>query len=115
MGAQCGARRGRQRTARAPAWLGSAGLGQGLGTAPATEPRTARARRRAPATSSRQGEEEDGGGSHAGEGEEQGLNRPLLGMSILPTGSGIQRISDPMSLDSGTEFDPRGSPIPDPR
>jgi hypothetical protein len=38
-----------------------------------------------------------------------------LGMAILLAGSDIRRISNPTSLDLGTEFDPRDSPVPDPR
>jgi hypothetical protein len=37
-----------------------------------------------------------------------------LGMAILPAGSDIHRISDPSGTGSGTKFDPRVLPVPDP-
>jgi hypothetical protein len=35
-------------------------------------------------------------------------------MTILPVGSDIRRISDPSGTGSGTKFDPRVLPVPDP-
>jgi hypothetical protein len=46
-----------------------------------------------------------------------GVNKPSrldVGMAILPAGSDIRRISDPLGTGSGTKFDLWVLPVPDP-
>jgi hypothetical protein len=45
---------------------------------------------------------------------ESQISRWILGMAILPAGSDICRISDPSGTGSGTKFNPRVLPVPDP-